>query len=365
VTEPQPPEPELTDADAAELVAFLDGRVDPARAAELQARAAGDPALAAALDRRRRLIGIVDAAVADTQAPHDLRLRVDALGARAPVRRRARRLRLPLAALAAVAGAAVLAVVLAAGNGLTVRDTLAVAIRPPVAAVGIDPRQPRLLKERVDEVRFPNLQPKFGWRAAGVRTDEVRGRRMRTVFYAKGGRRIAYTVVAGDALDQPGDARRTVAGGVELRTLRADGRVVVTWRRLGGRACSPLPASTRRRCANLPPGKARARSASRPSGPGLSSPGTGPPRSRVRRRSLQGRSREARRGSRHCRASVRGRARSTSPTPPRRPDRTVTDSSDLTVTRPSALTRTDPGCRIRGFATAGRFLGDPTPRPLR
>jgi hypothetical protein len=233
MTEPQPPEPDLTDEDAAELVAFLDGRVDPARAAELQARAARDPALAAALDRRRRVVGIVDAAAADTQAPHDLRLRVDALGARPPVRRRARRRWLPLAGLAAVAGAAVLAVVLAAGDELTVRETLAAAIQPPVAAAGIDVRRPRLLDERVDEVRFPNLRPKFGWRAVGVRSDELEGRSTRTVFYAKGGRRIAYTVVAGDALDQPGDARRTVAGGVELRTLRADGRVVVTWRRLG------------------------------------------------------------------------------------------------------------------------------------
>jgi hypothetical protein len=39
--------------------------------------------------------------------------------------------------------------------------------------------------------------------------------------------------VAGDALDRPGDARRTVSGGVELRTLRAQGRTVVTWRRVG------------------------------------------------------------------------------------------------------------------------------------
>jgi len=233
VTEPQPPEPDLTDEDAAELVAFLDGRVDAARAAELQARAARDPALAAALDRRRRVMGIIDAAAADAQAPHDLRLRVDALGARRPVRRRSRRRWLPLAGLAAVAGAAVLAVVLAAGDELTVRETLAAAIRPPVAAAGIDVRQPRLLNESVDEVRFPNLRPKFGWRAVGARSDDLEGRGARTVFYTKGGRRIAYTVVAGDPLDQPGDVRPTVTGGVELRTLRADGRTLVTWRRLG------------------------------------------------------------------------------------------------------------------------------------
>src|SRR6186997_3445222 len=116
MSQPPPPEPEPRDEDAAELVAFLDGRVEPVRGAELQARAAADPGLAAALDRRRRLIGIVDAAVADTQAPHDLRLRVDALGASPPVRRRARRRWLPLAGLAAVAAAAVLAVVLAGGD---------------------------------------------------------------------------------------------------------------------------------------------------------------------------------------------------------------------------------------------------------
>jgi hypothetical protein len=233
MTEPHHPDPELTDEDAAELLAFLDGRVEPARAEALQARAARDPALAAALDRRRRVVGIIDAAVADTEAPHDLRLRVDALGARRPARRWARRRWIPLAGLAAVAGAAVLAVVLGAGEELTVRETLAAAIRPPVAAVGIDPRQPRLLEQRVQKVSFPNLRAKFGWRAVGARADELDGRRTRTVFYAKGGRRIAYTIVAGDALDQPGGARRTVAGGVELRTLRAGDRVAVTWRRQG------------------------------------------------------------------------------------------------------------------------------------
>ena len=41
---------------------------------------------------------------------------------------------------------------------------------------------------------------------------------------------------SGDALDPPGDARRTKRGGVEYRTFRHDGRTVVTWER-GGHTC--------------------------------------------------------------------------------------------------------------------------------
>jgi hypothetical protein len=91
----------------------------------------------------------------------------------------------------------------------------------------------KLLGERVEAVRFPNYAGKFGWKAAGTRTDEIGGRATRTVFYEKGGRRMAYTVVAGEALDWPDGAARTMREGTALRSLRADGRDVVTWRRSG------------------------------------------------------------------------------------------------------------------------------------
>jgi hypothetical protein len=40
-------------------------------------------------------------------------------------------------------------------------------------------------------------------------------------------------VVAGEALDQPGDADRSTVEGTVVRALRAQGRDVVTWRRRG------------------------------------------------------------------------------------------------------------------------------------
>lgn len=235
MTDPMPADPELPDEDAAELAAFMDGELPAERRAAVEARLAADPALSAAVARRRRAGELISAAVAETHAPHDLRMRIDALGAKP--RQQARRRWLPLGALggafAALAAALVIAV---GGGGLDVQGTLAATLRPPVAAASLDPLQPRLLRDRVEHVRFPNFAAKFGWKAVGVRADELDGHGTRTVFYEKGGRRIAYTIVGGDALEEPGDASLSVVGGVELRTLRAQGRNVVTWKR-GGKTC--------------------------------------------------------------------------------------------------------------------------------
>ncbi len=61
----------------------------------------------------------------------------------------------------------------------------------------------------------------------------VQDRATRTVFYRKGTTRIAYTIVAGDALPEPADGVATRREGIALRSLRRDGRNVVTWRRQG------------------------------------------------------------------------------------------------------------------------------------
>jgi hypothetical protein len=79
---------------------------------------------------------------------------------------------------------------------------------------------------------FPDLLQSYGWRAVGVRRGEVDGRDATTVFYEKGGRRLAYVVVAGSGLPRP-SAESTTREGVRYQTLRVDGQLVVTWRRLG------------------------------------------------------------------------------------------------------------------------------------
>ena len=73
------PDPAVTERDAAELAAFLDGRLAARRQAAVVARVAADPALAAALDRRRSAVAAIGAAISVTSAPSDLRRRLDGL----------------------------------------------------------------------------------------------------------------------------------------------------------------------------------------------------------------------------------------------------------------------------------------------
>ena len=112
---------------------------------------------------------------------------------------------------------------------------------PALAAEAADPGRappacpgtPQLLRAQVDGVPFPNYAAKFGWKPVGARADDPSGRGATTVYYEKGGRTIAYTIVSGDALDPPSDARSTTRAGVEYRVFRDGGRTVVTWERDG------------------------------------------------------------------------------------------------------------------------------------
>ena len=142
-------------------------------------------------------------------------------------------IRWPGAGLVAGALAAVLAAIVLVGGGPGVEDVAAAAERPPSAQVAAVPPTSKLLDEKIGDVSFPNYAGKFGWKAVGTRTDEIDGRDTRTVFYEKDGRRIAYTVVDGDALSKPDDAAKATREGTELRSLTSDGRTVVTWERNG------------------------------------------------------------------------------------------------------------------------------------
>lgn len=236
-----PPEPShISEADEAELAALADGRLDPVREQRLSERLDSDPALAAAFEQQQRGLAAITAAAADVSAPLSLRTRIEEMERAASTprqRRRIPRLRigLPALGLAAAAAAAVL-VVLVGNRGPSVDGMLAAATRPPLAAATLDPSQPKLLREHVENVPFPNYEGALGWKAAGTRTDTIDGRATRTVGYTRGGRRVAYTIVAGEALAWPGDARATTRDGTELRSFSKDGRTVVTWRR-GGRTC--------------------------------------------------------------------------------------------------------------------------------
>jgi hypothetical protein len=69
-----------------------------------------------------------------------------------------------------------------------------------------------------------------------VRADRLDGRSAKTVFYERGGRRLAYTIVSGPGIRAPADSEPANLNGVSLHTLRdGDRRVVTWWRR--GRTC--------------------------------------------------------------------------------------------------------------------------------
>ena len=229
----------MPEADEAALAAYADGRLGPADRAELEARLGREPELAAALERQRAGLTAITTAAESVSAPLALRSRIEAMQREgAPPRRRLRAPGwgwLPSAALATAALAAV-AIVIAFSGGPATTEVLAAAVRAPVAAAQLDPGQPRLLRDQIDDVRFPNYEGKFGWEAVGTRTDEIGGRQTKTVFYRKEGRRIAYTIVEGEQLAWPPGADKTEVEGTKLRTFTDGDRTVVTWRRKG-RTC--------------------------------------------------------------------------------------------------------------------------------
>ena len=234
---------DLSADDEATLVAYVDGNLDPDERGRVEARAAEDPSFAAALALQQQGRDAILTASESTGAPLALRTSVEAMatprarrhGDRGPsARTRLGGIRWPGAGLVAGAVAVALAAVVLVGGGPGIEDVAAAAERPPSAQVAAVPPTSKLLDEKIGAVTFPNYAGKFGWKAVGTRTDEIDGRDTRTVFYEKGDKRIAYTVVDGDALSKPDDAEKATREGTELRSLTtSDDRTVVTGERNG------------------------------------------------------------------------------------------------------------------------------------
>jgi hypothetical protein len=229
--------PEASDDEPIELAALADGTLPPERRAELEAEIAASPEVAAHLVEQQRALDLVHRATAATDAPAGLRARVESAR---PAPRARPRPRLVLGAGLATAAATALVLLLVLPGGAGGPSLASAATLSTRAATGPAPpprpAEPKLLVPEVAGVAFPNWRAKFGWRATGTRTDTIGGRRTTTVFYAKQGKRIGYTIVDGDALSVPSDAAHARREGTELRTLRTDGRLVVTWLR-GGHTC--------------------------------------------------------------------------------------------------------------------------------
>jgi hypothetical protein len=216
-----------------ELAALADGSLEPGRVADVEAMLQRSPELGVRLEEQRRAVGLVRGASATVEAPAGLRARIEPR--ESPTRRR----RYAWAGgIAVAAAAAVLALVLVLPQnvgGPSIAQAAVLTIRPAVGPAPSASSQ-TLLDRDEDGVPFPNWAKKFEWNATGVRTDTLSGRQATTVFYEKAGKRIGYTIVAGDALDVPSDARTVLRQGTAVRLFTVDGRLVATWERRG-RTC--------------------------------------------------------------------------------------------------------------------------------
>jgi len=224
-------QPELSESDRRDLAALADGLLTGRRAAALEARIAREPALAAALARQRAAVATTHDAAGTISAPSSLRERVGAAPAPRAASRRRRGLVPAVAVLAAVALVAVLVLPSGTPGAPSVVEAAAVAQRPAVEPAP-GPATAKLLDRRAAGLPFPDWSQKFGWRATGARTDTLAGRRLTTVFYEKGARRIAYTIVGGTALDAPAGSDSVVEG-TRVRLVRTDRATLVTWERRG------------------------------------------------------------------------------------------------------------------------------------
>jgi hypothetical protein len=181
------------------------------------------------------VVDLVHHARTATRAPATLRARIEAeRGRRRGVRLRPAFGGALVAGLAAIVLTLVLVLPAGAPGAPSVSQAAALALRGSVApAPAADPADPiDKLGRSVGHVYFPNWASTLGWRAVGQRVDQVNGRLAIIVYYERRGRQIAYTVLAAPALSQP-QALISRIDGTELRTLRRNGRLVVTWRRAG------------------------------------------------------------------------------------------------------------------------------------
>jgi hypothetical protein len=227
------PAPEVLAA----LSAMADGTLDPEREAALREQIARSPDLKARYEREQRAVAALVAVRAE-RAPQHVRVQIEGQ------RRRRARPALPrlgvgwgtatAAALAVAALALVLLLPAGTPGGPSVSQAASLALRgSAMAAPAPGGAVPGMTLNRdVEEIYFPNWSHNFDWWAAGQRVDRLGGRKAVTVYYARGGERIAYTIVSSPALRLPGDTTYRLRG-TTLQSFTLGERQVVTWRRAG------------------------------------------------------------------------------------------------------------------------------------
>jgi len=176
----------------------------------------------------------------EERAPDSLHRQVGTLLASRPPRR----LALHPPVLGAVAAAVVVVVALAIilnGSGSPTLNMHQAAAPTMRAATRSAPPESSTnhaeLTAAVDGVKFPYWEDRFGWRSSGMRSDQIAGRAITTVFYSDAsGRRIGYAIIAGTPALRIDGGVVAWRGGVPYRLLTANGAAVVTWLR-DGRLC--------------------------------------------------------------------------------------------------------------------------------
>ena len=224
----------LSEREIADLCALADGTLPAGRHAEVEARVVASPELLALVERQRASLAATRA-LADEPVPPSLVTAVEARRRPSRARPRRRRLGLALSAAGALAAVAAAVLVLTVSGGPTgpsvaqaARFALQPASGPPPASAG-----GKQLAVDVQGLAFPDLAQKYGWQATGVRKGRVGDRDATVVYYEKGGRRIAYVIVARPALPRPPGGQITTRASIPYQTLSLQDRPAVTWERLG------------------------------------------------------------------------------------------------------------------------------------
>jgi anti-sigma factor RsiW len=225
----------------AELSALADGTLEPARRAEVRAWIDASDDLRRRFEEEKRAVVWLSAARERDRAPMALRERIEA--SRSATARRSRGWRRsPIGVTASVAAivavAVVLALILPAGSpgAPSVAQAAALGALPPrLPAPEPQPNGPSRLRLAVGRLHFPNWRATIGWQAIGQRRDRLDDRSVLTVYYAKGGHTVAYSIVSGRPLPQAAGTSTTGAT-YFFQSFGLHGRHVVTWRE-GGHTC--------------------------------------------------------------------------------------------------------------------------------
>jgi hypothetical protein len=121
---------------------------------------------------------------------------------------------------------------------------------------GADAPAPSPIPDTGPRPGFADNAAAAGWVPSGARQDRIEGRLVRTIFWDRAGRRIAYSSVSGDPVSAPGDARRQGRRGILLRSFDLGGRTAVTWEENGHTAVISAVGISRAALYNLAGGRA-------------------------------------------------------------------------------------------------------------